>query len=529
MSAPRRCLSRQIFSTQVARSASGALASACPALSTYPQAMSSPPSSARHPARQAGVLIVAVLVSGLAAGFIGIVMAYLLESFEALFYGGGLPDHITLPERVAAAPAWRRVLAPATAGLIAGALWWWERARGGVISVEQVVADAAAPPPPASPPPASDDPPGPTSQTSTTDPIDPDGPHSPPAPASASHGADQGGPGRPTTHLHGLGPRASRMGILRPVGDAILQVLTVSGGNSVGREGAPRLAAGAVATRIALRLHLPRQWAGPLIASAAGAGLAAMYNAPLGGAAYAVEIVMLAGTRRRGTWLAIPTSLIATAVAGLHSGFQAGIPMPHAAATWPTLAATLAVVPLAALAGWSVGRLWSWFTTHRLASSWRLPLGIGAAGLATGVASLWLPILPGNGRDGLVASLAAPATAEVVVVMAGLVLLKPILTGLTLGAGATGGLLAPSFSLGAATGAVLGISLTLTGIPVSLPALALLGAGVTLAVTQRAPIFAAVFVWEIVHGPVWMLPVLILGCLAVVHGPAVAGRQRPCP
>ncbi|MGK2348436.1 chloride channel protein [Actinomyces sp. W5033] len=192
-----------------------------------------------HPPGRPGAvvrLVLAVVLAGVAAGLVGIAMALLLEGFETLFYGVG---EGSLPERVEAAPLLRRVLAPAAGGVLAGALWWWQRATGGVIGVERVVAD----------------------------------------------------PG---------GDSARRMGLLRPFGDAVLQVLTVGSGNSVGREGAPRLAAGAVAARVSRWLGLERSWSALLVASASGAGLAAMYNAPVGGCAYAVEIVMLAGTRRRG-------------------------------------------------------------------------------------------------------------------------------------------------------------------------------------------------------------------------------------
>ena len=84
--------------------------------------------------------MIAVVLAGTAAGLIGIAMAYLLEGFEWLFYGIA---EGTLPERVEAAPPWRRVLAPALGGAAAGALWWWERATGGVVGVEDAVADGS--------------------------------------------------------------------------------------------------------------------------------------------------------------------------------------------------------------------------------------------------------------------------------------------------------------------------------------------------------------------------------------------------
>lgn len=408
-------------------------------------------------------LVIAVVLAGVAAGLVGIAMALLLEGFETLFYGVG---EGSLPERVEAAPLLRRVLAPAAGGVLAGALWWWQRATGGVIGVERVVADPS-------------------------------------------------------------GDSARRMGLLRPFGDAVLQVLTVGSGNSVGREGAPRLAAGAVAARVSRWLALERSWSALLVASASGAGLAAMYNAPVGGCAYAVEIVMLAGTRRRGALLALPVSVIATLVSWLHSGGRPSLLMPQASPSGAALLGCLAAVPAAAGAGWAARALWAWVRSHPLEGRWTLPLAIGAAGLLTGTASLWLAVLPGNGRDAMQAALLSPTGAAAAAALLGVVAIKPLLTAVTLGAGATGGLLAPSFCLGGSVGAVLALGLGALGLPVSVGAAALTGAGVTLGVTQRAPVFAALFVWELARGPVWTLPLLLVACWAASACTGRRGRSQP--
>ena len=137
----------------------------------------------------------------------------------------------------------------------------------------------------------------------------------------------------------------------------------------------------------------------------------------------------------------------------------------------------------------------------------------GAAGALTGAASLWLPVLPGNGRDALEAALASPATGASLVALAGVMVLKPLLTGLTLGAGATGGLLAPSFALGGSAGAAVAGLAHLAGWEASVPVLALVGAGTVLAITQRAPVFGTLFVWELVRPGLW---VLVLMAVVVV-------------
>lgn len=407
--------------------------------------MSSPaPPPPRSRANRTARLLVAVVLAGAAAGLIGIAMARLLEGFEWLFYG---VREGALPERVEAAPVWRRVLAPAVGGALAGALWWWERATGGVVGVETAVRD-------------------------------------------------------------GSGTTVRRMGLVRPFADGVLQVLTVGAGNSVGREGAPRLMAGAAAARLARRLGLEPPATTLLVAAAAGAGLAAMYDVPLGGTAFAVEITMAAGTRRRGMRLALPVSLIATAVSWLHSHGRPTFDIAVGGPTTATILTALAAAPALMVLGAGARRLWDWFKAHRVPNTWALPAGIGAAGLLTGAASLWLPVLPGNGRDALEAALLSPATPTALVALSGVVLLKPLLTGATLGAGATGGLLAPSFALGGSAGAAIAGLARLAGWEASAPVLALVGAGAVLAITQRAPVFGTLFVWELVRPGLWVLALM---------------------
>ena len=409
--------------------------------------MSSPaPPPPRSRANRTARLLVAVVLAGAAAGLIGIAMARLLEGFEWLFYG---VREGALPERVEAAPVWRRVLAPAVGGALAGALWWWERATGGVVGVETAVRD-------------------------------------------------------------GSGTTVRRMGLVRPFADGVLQVLTVGAGNSVGREGAPRLMAGAAAARLARRLGLEPPATTLLVAAAAGAGLAAMYDVPLGGTAFAVEITMAAGTRRRGMRLALPVSLIATAVSWLHSHGRPTFDIAVGGPTTATILTALAAAPALMVLGAGARRLWDWFKAHRVPNTWALPAGIGAAGLLTGATSLWLPVLPGNGRDALEAALLSPATPTALVALSGVVLLKPLLTGATLGAGATGGLLAPSFALGGSAGAAIAGLARLAGWEASAPVLALVGAGAVLAITQRAPVFGTLFVWELARPEPWVLALMVV-------------------
>ena len=412
--------------------------------------------------------LLAAALAGVAAGLIGIAMALLLEVFESLFYGVA---HGALLERLAGAPPWRRALAPATGGLVAGGMWWWLRATGGVADVETAVAD-----------------------------------HS--------------------------GRAATRMGLARPFLDAVTQVLTVGSGNSVGREGAPRLAAGAVAAGLAARLGIGRPEGAILIASAAGAGLAAMYNAPLGGAAYAVELVMVTGMRRRGALVAVPVCVIATLVSWLHSHGRPTFEITSQGPSSGTVLGLVLLVPVTAALGVGARRLWSWMLARRVRATRWLPAAIGAAGLVTGLVSLLVPAVVGNGRDAMEAALgtrvpeaSSGAAGAALVMLLGIVVLKPTLTGLTLGAGATGGRLAPSLAVGSSAGAALAIALQANGVEVSISVLAMAGAGAVLATTQKAPIFGIVFTWELARAGVWTLTALIAVVLPVMLVTSSTWRQ----
>ena len=323
------------------------------------------------------------------------------------------------------------------------------------------------------------------------------------------------------------------MGLARPFLDAVTQVLTVGAGNSVGREGAPRLAAGAVAARLATRLGIGRSEGAILIASAAGAGLAAMYNAPLGGAAYAVELVMVAGMRRRGALVAVPVCLIATLVSWLHSHGRPTFEVASPGLSSGTALGLVLLVPVAAAVGVAARRLWSWMLAHRVRAPQWLPAAIGTAGLVTGLVSLSVPAVVGNGRDAMETALGTglpgatnSAAGAGLVLLVGIVALKPVLTGLTLAAGATGGRLAPSLAAGSSAGAALAIALHTCGVEASVPVLAIAGAGAVLATTQRAPVFGIIFTWELARAGAWTLVALLAVVVAVTLLTSPAWRLR---
>ncbi|MCK0173069.1 chloride channel protein [Mycolicibacterium sp. F2034L] len=313
--------------------------------------------------------------------------------------------------------------------------------------------------------------------------------------------------------------------------DALLQVLVVGSGASLGREGAPRQLAAAGGDAATSRLALTPRDREILLACAAGAGLAAVYSVPLGGALFASKI-MLNTWQPRALGTALITSSLAVAVAAPVTRLETPLDWPD-----PSLSALLTVLavllaPLAVAVGAAFHRLMTSARPARAVTSWTVIPGVAAAGLLVGICSLWWPELPGNGKSVLEVSMDSGIGLGSA---AAILLLKPLLTAVYLRAGAVGGLLTPALATGAAAGSLIALAInTWTEQSVNVPAVSLLCAAGVLAITQRAPLWAAFFVWELARPPWWLLIVFMIGAVAayrlhrvVITGATSPSRRRP--
>jgi chloride channel protein, CIC family len=306
----------------------------------------------------------------------------------------------------------------------------------------------------------------------------------------------------PTIELHRHIPR------LAWSVDALLQVLLVGSGASLGREGAPRQLAAALGDfGTAWLKRLPARDREILLACAAGAGLAAVYAVPLGGALFAVRI-MLNTWHPRALGAAFITSSLAVAVGSAVTHDEPSLGWPSPESSYVLTAHALVLVPLTLAVGLAFNRLMAAARPDRLMRTWVLIPALAAAGLVMGVCSHWWPELPGNGRSILTVSLASGMTLGSA---ASILVLKPLLAALFLRAGGAGGMLTPSLATGAAAGSALVLAVNwAAGTHLHTPAVSLAGAAGVLAVTQGSPIWAAIFVWELAHPPVWLFLVFLL-------------------
>ncbi len=237
--------------------------------------------------------------------------------------------------------------------------------------------------------------------------------------------------------------------------DAGLQVLLVGAGASLGREGAPRQLAAALSDLGTARWSLTPRDREILLACAAGAGLGAVYSVPLGGALFAASI-LLRTWHPRAVGAALITSSLAVAVASPVTHLDHALTWPSAHLSYLFAFLALAIAPLAGAVGLAFNRVMATARPKVQFRSWMLIPSVAAAGLLTGICSIWWPELPGNGRSILTVSLNSGLTLGAAAVI---LVLKPLLTALFLRAGAVGGMLTPALATGAAAGSVVALVL----------------------------------------------------------------------
>ena len=283
--------------------------------------------------------------------------------------------------------------------------------------------------------------------------------------------------------------------VRRSVLSSVLSEIVVGLGASIGREAAPKLMGGVSGSVVSQWFKLSTAQRKLLVACGGGAGLAAVYNVPLGGAVFAAEI--LYGSFTLPIMLpALACSFIATMVAwlGLSNGpTYADIPSFHFSGSlmvW-SIPAGFIIGILAVL----YVRLIGWTSHHRASGSsvlWIMPLAF----TVVGVLGIWYPQLFGNGKDMAHQALLGVGGAGL---LFALFALKPLVTALTLGSGASGGLFTPFLSTGAMLGAFLGVvwSHLWPGTPVG--AFALVGAAAMVGASMQAPLTGLVLLLELTH------------------------------
>jgi CIC family chloride channel protein len=320
---------------------------------------------------------------------------------------------------------------------------------------------------------------------------------------------------------------------------------TISSGGSAGPEG-PIVTIGAtLGSAIARFLRADPQTATTLVGCGAAAGIAAVFNAPITGIFFVLEVLLRDFSLRTFTPIVIAAVFAAATVQTLIGTPEPlfGISAEMFAGTGEGL--TIGIAPAFALLGIVCGIASVFFVRTLQASEvafsklpisrWMLPatgaailalLGVLHVALAKDLASFGEGLLPpfyGNGyavaEAVLQPSFYARETALVVAaLLIGLAVVKCVATSLTLGSGGIGGLFAPALLVGALVGGAFGsLGEFIPFVADVGPArLALAGMAGVVAGTTHAPLAGAMLVYELSREPSILLPVILVAALGTI-------------
>ncbi|PNS43783.1 chloride channel protein [Gardnerella vaginalis] len=347
----------------------------------------------------------------------------------------------------------------------------------------------------------------------------------------------------------------SNMPIFSTIAHVLLQIGIVGSGISIGREVAPRELASMIAQRYSSIFHISAKTQRVLIASAAGAGLSAVYHAPLAGTVLAlgllsktqglgfyawlnrengpVEVNVIKNISRSERLYCLPFALVMNYIATLvveflmhHSSYY-NISQFSCAISWQICALAVVVGAACGLVGYVFRLGIIWCRTHALRGV-KMLCFMPVAGLVIGIAACWFPHIMGNGRSlsqfafSMSSFPYAVDSSNIMIILLLLAMMKMFMTLLVLRCGASGGVLQPSISTGACIGLIVGvisIKLPLIGSAISnqpnvLIIAAIFGAASLLTASRKSLWFALLLVAQLVNVPLIMIIPMVIACAA---------------
>jgi CIC family chloride channel protein len=350
-------------------------------------------------------------------------------------------------------------------------------------------------------------------------------------------------------------------------------IATVASGGSAGTEG-PIVQIGATAgSVVGQRLGVGREQMMTLVGCGAAAGISAIFNAPIAGVFFALEILLRDFSLKTFTPIVV-SAVFAAAVTHMAQGQNEAI---FTVTTFENLRFTALEFPNYIVLGLLCGLLavgfnrslhWCEDFYGRLKLHWLVApitgglvlgaLGIGwilmvrAAGGDAASEATDIPSFFGNGYETirwLLDPTSYDTAPEVVHAAAGegthasahgshasaalpvaiwliglLVLFKAVATSVTLASGGSGGVFAPSLFIGAAGGAALGVTLDRIGLlpeQSSPAAYALVGMAAVIAGSTHATLTAILMLFELTRDPYVLLPIMLAAVISTLVAQAI--------
>lgn len=313
-------------------------------------------------------------------------------------------------------------------------------------------------------------------------------------------------------HRHGMIP--GNVSIVKAIASAI----TIGTGGSLGREGPIIQISAAFSSYFGRLTRVSISQRNLLIACGASAGIAATFNAPLGGILFSIELLLVTISSRTILPVAIAaviSSNVGYYLMGNEPAFH--IPVLFGADSGSGALISLLAVPLGAIVALiSIVFIYSIYWTEdqfdRLIANPYIRHAIGNLLLGILIYSVYLHFghyfVQGVGystiQDVLMDAIDSPGF------MLFLLVAKLLATNLTVGSGGSGGVFSPSLFLGAVTGALFGniVDQLLPGLGLNPVVFVLSGMAAMISATASAPLTAAIMIYEMTRDYNAILPIM---------------------
>lgn len=297
---------------------------------------------------------------------------------------------------------------------------------------------------------------------------------------------------------------------LKPLSAAI----SIGTGGPFGAEGPIIATGGAFGSFTGQIMHISPAERKIILTAGACAGMSAIFGSPLAAVLLAIELLLFEFSPRS----IIPVSLACITGAGMHLllfesapvFLMAAIPAPATGALAIYVLMGLLIGVIAALVSKSVYAVEDLF--EKLPIHWMWWPAIGA--IAVGITGYFAPLTMGVGYDNIQKLLTGSLPLTLLL---SLCFLKYISWVIALGSGTSGGTLAPLFTIGGATGALLGMLLLhwFPSLQINLATAALVGMAAMFAGASRAFLTSVVFALETTGQLNGLLP--LMGACAAAY------------
>jgi CIC family chloride channel protein len=341
--------------------------------------------------------------------------------------------------------------------------------------------------------------------------------------------SDSGGHGVPEV-MESVAVRSGRIRASLGWVKLLVSSLTIGLGGSVGKEGPIVQVGAAFGSSIGRFFGLHGRQVRTLVGCGAAAGVAAVFNAPIGGVMFALEIIV--GSYSLSAFSPVLIASVAGSVTARRLlGEESAFAIPESLREGLTLVSPWEmgayVVMGIAFGVLSVGFTRTIYFFEDGAHAWRVPAWLKAvvAGVMVGALGMALPQVLGEGHHTMSEVLVANASLLPWTLLLTLGVVKTLATSLTLAGGGSGGVFAPSLFVGAMFGGVFGQGLEalFPGSVGGFGAYALAGMAALLAGTAHAPMTGILLLFEMSGNYLLILPLMTAAVLSTV----VAQRLLP--